>query len=549
MINPTLASRFFTRYQQTNITPIVNFKNLNSNNVWCSLLCIITIFLFSPAAAAQSEKGDTAVYFYENGQVSSTGPLRNGKPDGYWKSYYRNGQLKTEGNRDNHELDGPWKFYAENGELTAIITYREGKKHGPRKTYSNNILIREEPFVNDKREGVSKYFYDSGELQREVPFVNGVESGEGYEFDLQGMVISILTYKSGVLVKEQKINRRDQMGRKQGTWVEFFKDTRRPRYEGTYTNDLKHGYWKLYQPGGSLIRLEKWVNGVLIEDALETEKLQVKREIDPETGRLKRMGGYRGGQKDGVHREFDDEGNVIGSEIYSRGVLLAKGIIDENGNKQGKWEYYYETGELKAEGEYKDDLKVGLWKYLFIEGHVEQTGRYVAGKPVGTWNWFYENKQLRKEEEYINGLPDGPSIEYSDSGSVIATGDFVDGFKEGKWEYRIGNVKTEGHYLEGERHGKWVSTYVDTDKKQFEGEYINGLENGTHVHYYPNGKPHRRGKYVLGNRDGLWEILMPDGSIALTIEYENGREIKYNGQRISFGKRVDRELEAEELED
>ena len=34
-------------------------------------------------------------FYYENGQVSSEGNMRDGKPDGYWKTYYKNGRLKS----------------------------------------------------------------------------------------------------------------------------------------------------------------------------------------------------------------------------------------------------------------------------------------------------------------------------------------------------------------------------------------------------------------------------------------------------------------------
>ena len=42
-------------------------------------------------------------YRYENGTVSSEGYLKDGKPDGYWKTYHPNGKLKSEGNRKGSE--------------------------------------------------------------------------------------------------------------------------------------------------------------------------------------------------------------------------------------------------------------------------------------------------------------------------------------------------------------------------------------------------------------------------------------------------------------
>ena len=38
-------------------------------------------------------------FYYENGNISSEGPIQNGKPNGYWKNFYPDGTLKSEGNR------------------------------------------------------------------------------------------------------------------------------------------------------------------------------------------------------------------------------------------------------------------------------------------------------------------------------------------------------------------------------------------------------------------------------------------------------------------
>jgi hypothetical protein len=39
------------------------------------------------------------------------------------------------------------------------------------------------------------------------------------------------------------------------------------------------------------------------------------------------------------------------------------------------------------------------------------------------------------------------------------------------------------------------------------------------------------------------------GNVNFSIEYKDGKEIKYNGEKISYGRKVDRELEEEEQED
>lgn len=495
---------------------------------------------------SQKEKNDSlqfTTYYFESGGRSSEGYLREGRPDGYWKSYYRNGNLKAEGNRKNFLLDGPWIFYTEDGEKTVEINYVENQKNGLQKTFREDKVVKEETYVEDKLQGFSRhYYFPGGELEREVPFVNGQANGEGYEYNKQGRIITLLTYKAGVLTKKQSINRTDQQEQKQGIWMTFFPN-RKVESEGPYVNDLKHGYWKFYQPNGNLKRVEKWVMGVLQENAAEVAKVEIKREIDPNTGKLAFKGAYRNGKPEGVHRQYNEEGEVISSKIYKDGIVLFEGIVDEQGRKQGPWKMYYTTGNLKAEGSYKDNLKVGKWLYYYMDGRVEQTGNYMNGLPDGLWTWTYENGQTWREEEYVMGEEDGPSVEYSDSGSVIAQGEYIEGFKEGKWVFEINDHREEGEYFEGERKGKWKYYYLHNDKLAFEGEYESGLENGTHIFYYPDGNVKRRGNYSAGKKDGLWEYFNETGERIITIEYEDGEDVKYNGEKIRYGRRLDRELE------
>mgnify|MGYP000011386335 CR=1 FL=1 len=58
---------------------------------------------------------------YPNGQISSEGIVKDGKPDGIWKTYYVTGILKSEGKRTNFNLDSTWNFYNQSGELKEVI--------------------------------------------------------------------------------------------------------------------------------------------------------------------------------------------------------------------------------------------------------------------------------------------------------------------------------------------------------------------------------------------------------------------------------------------
>src|SRR5690606_34098386 len=97
---------------------------------------------------------------------------------------------------------------------------------------------------------------------------------------------------------------------------------------------------------------EKWEMGILQEDADEVAKIEMRRKFDSKTGRLSSLGSYVNGIEEGVHRFYNAEGQIIGGKLYHNGILLAEGIYDELGRKQGTWKYYYEDGTLKATGDY-----------------------------------------------------------------------------------------------------------------------------------------------------------------------------------------------------
>lgn len=513
-------------------------------------LLLIT-FIFS-CLLSKSQNKDSLVfstYYYDSGTKSSEGYLKNGQPEGYWKSYYPNGQIKTEGNRENYLLDGSWSFYSEEGKKIVEINYKAGKKNGPRKSYENEKLNRLDNYVDDKIEGFSEQYFPEGQIKRELPYVNDKKEGQGFEFNQEGKIVTLLNYKADVLTKKRSINQVDELGQKQSTWMTFYKN-RALKVEGPYINDLKNGYWKFYTSKGNLIKVEKWILGVLQEDAQEVAKIEIIQKLNPKTGALVFKGSYRNGIEEGVHREYDENGNVISSKIFENGIVLFEGVVDDQGRKQGTWKEFYPTGELKSKGDYKDNLKVRKWEYYFTNGKIEQTGSYIRGRAEGDWIWYYENRQVLRQEEYVSGLKDGPFVEYNDTGAVITQGEYIEDLKDGEWIYQQNDYREKGKYFDGLRSGEWYHFQENGDDEViiFSGNYENGLENGLHVYYFPNGKVKRRGKYAGGKKEGIWDYYQENGKKLISIEYAAGVEIKYNGKKISYGRKLDRELAKEAKE-
>lgn len=476
------------------------------------------------------------VFFYGNGETSSEGSMKNGKPEGYWKNYYENGVIKSEGNRVAHELEGLWKFYDEAGRFNLEINFAHGVRDGYFRRYNEQgILVVEEFYSNGFVDSISTYFDEAGRLIEKVNYKEGKRHGKAYRFAADdGRIISIKDYNMDFPVSEEKPNRLDAKGKRHGVWREFYENGK-IKWEGTYKDDKKDGFFREYTEDGNLIIAYKYYGGVIVEDPEEFRDIRVEKEYYPDA-KIKKEVTFVNGVPHGVCREFSQEGKIMSSKIYRNGYLAGDGIIDEKGEKQGNWkEFHYGKQEkgrkTKAEGNYINGMRDGKWTFYYEDGSTEQKGVYKMGKPDGLWMWYYENGKLLREEEFTDGLEDGHLVEYNDSGTIITKGYYEDGRKERYWISVSGDQREEGAYVDDRRSGIW-KYYYTSEKLRYEGEYVDGEPHGRHVYYYDNGVMEEEREYLMGVRNGEWKKYNRDGSIALVITYDNGMEVKYGGVKV-----------------
>ncbi len=494
------------------------------------LTVVLIFFTFLSYSQTDTAKNELTKYYYTNGKISSEGTIRDGKADGYWKTFNENGTKKSEGNRKNFELDSVWKFYNTEGQLILEINYKTGKKNGLKKTYREGELTTEN-FVNDVKSGATTYYFPDGKVKLVVNFVAGLEQGFAREYDKNGNIVTLIEYKKGYIISKANINRLDKEGRKQGSWIIFWENFT-IKLEGIYKNDLKNGYFKEYDQGGKLIKLSKYIDDVLQEDAEEVIKLDNRSDYYP-SGKLKITASFRNNVAEGIRREYDESGKIIKGFLYKKGIKIADGITDEAGFRQGLWKEYFENGSLKSEGSYTDGKTVGTWKYYFQNGKIETAGSYnKAGKTEGDWKWFYDDGSVRREESFRNGKSDGLMTEYDESGKIVAQGEYVDGNEQGKWSYQMGDYREEGNYQDGQKDGLWKSWYSDSTL-QFEGKYVEDIPDGKHIYYWENGNKKDEGIYTMGKKQGEWVKYELDGSIFLIISFKDGIEKRYDGVKIT----------------
>ncbi|KPK86972.1 MAG: hypothetical protein AMS27_03840 [Bacteroides sp. SM23_62_1] len=510
------------------------------------IIPILFLSFFKTTNGQQEEVSDGYVkFYYPNGQVSSEGMMKDGKPDGYWKTYYVTGVIKSEGKRTNYMLDSIWVFYNQKGDTTQKISYMYGKKNGYSITYGyenlwegvdTGVVIAKELYINDKKEGISYYYYPDGNLKSEVPYVNGKKQGLSKEYDENGIIITLVYYHNGYMTDREEINRRDAYRNKQGTWKEFYPDGK-VKKEEVYKDNLLDGLYKTFNESGNLLLVLNYSSGKLVEE-VEQEQMDVdiRNEYDDQN-RLIASGAFRNNIPVGIHRTYDKEGNVINSKIYNEsGNVVAEGIIDVEGNREGPWKEYYQDGKIRATGNYQNNERSGKWVFYYKNGKVEQTGDFIRGRTTGIWTWYYENGIMSREESYFNGKEDGIMIEYSTDGRILTRGDYVEGEKEGEWYYRVGDHIETGYYITGLRDGLWRYFYNDSTLK-FEGKYLQGNPDGKHKLYYENGVVKEERYYIMGIREKNWKRYDEEGNLTMTITYQNDSETRINGIKVELPER------------
>jgi uncharacterized protein len=478
------------------------------------------------------------IFKYPNGAISSEGMLRSGKPDGFWKSYYVTGVKKSEGRRTNFLLDSVWIFYDQAGDTLEKINYLLGKKNGfyfkYKKDPSKGVYVwSKELFAGDKKEGTAYIYFPDGKTQQTFIYNSGKKEGLSKEYDREGNIITLLEYNNDFLVSRERINRVDSKGLKQGDWKEFYPNGN-IKSEKTFKDDLMHGYYKEYDNRGKLVITMLYENGSIVKSSVEdAPDIEIVNKHDAD-GKLIYSGPYRNKIPVGIHRDYGKDGKVTNAYVYNdNGLLLSEGIVDEAGNRNGKWKDLYPDGKPQAEGQYTDNRRSGAWKFYNPSGKIEQTGSFNAGRPDGVWKWYYENGQLLKEEEYFQGRRDGASSEYSETGELITQGQYLDGEKNGDWKYKSGDYTEEGKYITGLKDGIWKGYYPDGTLK-FKGSFVQGNPDGEHKYYFEDGKLKEEQHYEMGIRQKTWRKFDEEGNNLLTIVYKDDVETAINGVRIKL---------------
>ena len=268
-----------------------------------------------------------------------------------------------------------------------------------------------------------------------------------------------------------------------------------------------------------------------------------------------------------LYRKYDSNGNLFiysyaidGKNIdrgyYSDGKLAyiqeLKIIKGQPPILNGKYIEYYKNGQIKVQGNYKEDKRDGEFKAFLRDGKSAGSVFYKDGKIIKSTlvnsmkdsatfslvtdiNYNLNSNEIITDEfpngllkQYFiynkNGLLDGESREYYEEGDIKSISHFKNDIPDGVFisYYQNGNIENKYAYVNGQANGECFSYY---ENGKLEERYFlkNGEIDGEAFAYYPSGK--LRGKEVqkLGKREGESIIYHENGNIKQKSTFKNDK--------------------------
>jgi antitoxin component YwqK of YwqJK toxin-antitoxin module len=166
------------------------------------------------------------------------------------------------------------------------------------------------------------------------------------------------------------------------------------------------------------------------------------------------------------------DGEVV--SWYSKDHKQVEGVF-EKGQKTGIWKLYFESGKIKRETTYANNVEDGEETFWFENGNVEKKGTYSEGKLNGKYAWYYDNGQKKQEGFFSAGSEDSTWSEWYETGKQKMIGHLTNLERNGDWTYwdEQGNVTVKKNY----QHGLVIVAKDNFDTYVEKMEYYVGKKN------------------------------------------------------------------------
>ena len=410
---------------------------------------------------------------YPDGRVKSIltydGEILNGPA----KNYFENGKLKTEYEFVNGYKQGETIWYFENGNIQQIENYVDDLLQGEMKQYyeSGNILVVSN-WIDGVQQGLVTKYYEDGKKNRESTIIDGFFDGDQTEWWNNGKIKAKRFYKKDIIINLTEWDEDGELIKESISEILVQKLVEK----GHYVDNLI----------GSELSLKEWKDGNLIKEELQYEY--------EKPSNIK-------GLDESFNSNTETNDKSCGEDLWWNWQR-------EKHKKYSSIKTYYDNGKLRTQSQFWTDPKCfrhapnqyevpkylqGPFKEYFPSGNVMCEGNYKSEQKDGLWIFYFETGKLKSEKIFNNDIceslkewdEDGKLIQEKllkngDSRTVLmhevmSKGGFHLELKDGTdlnvWGQRHILVEIEEFYEDGE----WLP---DGDRDYIDEFHLTGYEEG-----------------------------------------------------------------------
>ena len=214
----------------------------------------------------------------------------------------------------------------------------------------------------------------------------------------------------GLELKAQEVtNQLDEQSRKHGKWKGYYPESKRLRYEGTFSHGKEVGEFKFFDDtkAGAVIATRTFslndnVAYTVFYDQNKnkvSEGKVVNKMFEGEwkyyhhaSTTIMTIENYKNGKLEGLRSVFFPSGKIAEETYY------------KNNLKNGLSKKYSEKGYVLEEATFKNNQYDGEAIFRDVDNNIVSKGKFSNGKKVGVWQ-FYENGKLKDEVNQNNQKP------------------------------------------------------------------------------------------------------------------------------------------------
>lgn len=206
------------------------------------------------------------------------------------------------------------------------------------------------------------------------------------------IILGLVLLNAFFINAQTNTNKLDADGKKDGLWKGIYEESKRPRYEGTFSHGKETGIFKFY-------------------DDTKAASVIATRDFSANDGSAYTI-------------FYDQNKNKV-----SEGKVVNKLF-------EGEWKYYHQASPavMTIENYSKGKLN-GLRSVFYPNGKIAEEINYKNGIKEGVYKRYAENGTILELLNYKNNEYNGEAVFNNSDGTVASKGMFVNGKKSGNWQF------------------------------------------------------------------------------------------------------------------